>query len=125
MAADPNWRVLSIRVRDRFGDHGLVGVAITRDEGNACEIDTFLLSCRVIGRDVETALLSHLSQAAAGRGRQRLCGWFLPTTKNAPAREFYRQHGFELQQNDAQGSQWAFDLQKARIACPQWIKLTP
>jgi FkbH-like protein len=125
LAADPNWRVLSIRVRDRFGDHGLVGVAITRDEGNACEIDTFLLSCRVIGRDVETALLSHLSQSAAARGRQRLCGWFLPTAKNAPAREFYPLHGFELQQNNVKGSLWAFDLQKAQIACPEWIKLTP
>jgi FkbH-like protein len=124
LAADPNWRVLSIRVRDRFGDHGLVGVAITRDEGNACEIDTFLLSCRVIGRDVETALLAHLSQLAVDRGRLRLCGWFLPTAKNAPAREFYARHGFELQQNDAKGSLWAFDLQKTKIACPEWIKLT-
>jgi FkbH-like protein len=125
LAANPNWRVLSVRVRDRFGDHGLVGVAITRDEGDACEIDTFLLSCRVIGRDVETALLSHLSQSAAARGRQRLCGWFLPTAKNAPAREFYPLHGFELQQNNVKGSLWAFDLQKAQIACPEWIKLTP
>jgi predicted enzyme involved in methoxymalonyl-ACP biosynthesis len=54
-----------------------------------------------------------------------LCGWFLPTAKNAPAREFYPLHGFELQQNNVKGSLWAFDLQKAQIACPEWIKLTP
>ena len=124
LAADPNWRVYSIRVRDRFGDHGLVGVAISRDEGQSCEIDTFLLSCRVIGRTVETALLSHISELAAARGRQRLRGWFLPTAKNEPAREFYSQHGFELQENGDTGSLWAFDLKKAQIPRPDWIKLT-
>jgi len=53
--------------KNRFGDHGLVGVAITHDEGNTCLIDTLLLSCRVIGRTVETALLAHLAQSAASR----------------------------------------------------------
>src|SRR5262249_23930379 len=56
IAAQPDWQVLSIRLRDRFGDHGLVGVSITHDQGEICEIDTFLLSCRIIGRTVETAL---------------------------------------------------------------------
>ena len=65
LAARPGWQVLSIKVRDRFGDHGLVGVAISRDEAETCEIETFLLSCRVIGRAVETALLSHLARTAA------------------------------------------------------------
>ena len=95
LAADPQWQVMSIRVKDRFGDHGLVGVAITHDEGDACEIDTFLLSCRVIGRTVESALLSYLAEGASSRRRRRLSGWFLPTKKNVPARDFYQQHGFE------------------------------
>ena len=82
MAARKEWQVTSIRVRDRFGDHGLVGVAITHDEGDACKIDTLLLSCRIIGRTVETALLSYLAECAAARGRRRLLGWFLPTKKN-------------------------------------------
>jgi FkbH-like protein len=123
MAAKPEWQVLSIRVRDRFGDHGLVGVAITRDEKDVCEIDTLLLSCRVIGRTVETALLSYLAQAAATRGRQRLSGKFLPTKKNAPAKEFYSQHGFQLHPQNGEGSLWEIDLQKHPIAWPEWIKL--
>src|SRR5215469_4238563 len=61
LVENPSSQVLSIRIRDRFGDHGLVGVSITRDEGETCEIDSFLLSCRVIGRTVETALLAHLA----------------------------------------------------------------
>jgi len=115
-------RVFSIRVRDRFGDHGLAGVAITRDQGDVREIDTFLLSCRVIGRTVETALLSFLAQDAASRGLKRMQGWFFPTKKNAPAREFYREHGFATQDTNGRGSLWVFDL-AAPIPCPEWIHL--
>ena len=123
MAKQPEWHIFSIRVRDRFGDHGLVGVAIAHDEGEQCEVDSFLLSCRVIGRTVETALLAHLAESAAQRGRKRLAGWFLPTRKNAPARDFYRQHGFEQQETNDTGSLWTLDLNSSTLRCPDWIKL--
>jgi FkbH-like protein len=123
MAARPEWQVVSVKVRDRFGDHGLVGVAITKDEAETCEIETFLLSCRVIGRTVETALLSHLARSAAARGRRQLIGRFSPTKKNAPARDFYSQHGFQLFQEDSSGSVWTLDLQHHTIATPEWIRL--
>jgi FkbH-like protein len=123
MAKQPEWHIFSIRVRDRFGDHGLVGVAITHDVGEQCEVDTFLLSCRVIGRTVETALLAHLAESAAQRGRKRLEGWFLPTKKNAPARDFYEQHGFEWQLTNCEGSLWTLDLKSSTLRCPDWIKL--
>jgi FkbH-like protein len=119
----PEWNIFSIKVRDRFGDHGLVGVAITHDEGEQCEVDTFLLSCRVIGRTVETALLAHLAESAAQRGRKQLFGWFLPTRKNAPARNFYEQHGFERRATGSAGTLWTLDLQSSTLRCPEWIKL--
>ena len=124
LAAQPGSQVLSIRVRDRFGDHGLVGVAITCDRDETCEIDSFLLSCRVIGRTVETALLAHLTESAARRGCKELIGWFLPSKKNAPAREFYRQHGFELAKQNGDGSLWSLDLTQRKIASPEWIKVS-
>ncbi len=123
MAKTPDWHIFSIRVRDRFGDHGLVGVAIAHDEGEQCEVDTFLLSCRVIGRTVETALLAHLAKSAAQRGRKRLVGWFLPTKKNAPARDFYSQHGFDRQEANGTGSLWTLDLERSTLRSPDWIKL--
>jgi FkbH-like protein len=123
LAKQAPWHIFSIRVRDRFGDHGLVGVAMAHDEGEQCEIDTFLLSCRVIGRTVETALLAHLAESAAQRGRKRLVGWFLPTKKNAPARDFYEQHGFARQKTTDQGSLWTLDLNESRLRSPEWIKL--
>src|SRR5271166_1863023 len=125
MAKQPDWHLFSVRVRDRFGDHGLVGVAITHDKDELCEVDTFLLSCRVIGRTIETALLARLAESATQRGRQRLVGWFLPTKKNAPARDFYEQHGFQWQATSCEGSLWTLDLESSAsiLRCPDWIKL--
>jgi len=121
--AHSDWYVFSIKVRDRFGDHGLVGVAIVRDQGDQCEIDTFLLSCRVIGRTVETALLAHIAESARQRGCKRLAGWFFPTKKNAPARDFYSQHGFVNQEQNESGSLWVLDLKNSSLHSPDWIRL--
>jgi FkbH-like protein len=123
IAARPHWQVFSLRVRDRYGEHGLVGVAITFDEGDDCEIDTFLLSCRVIGRNLETAFLSYLAEAARGRGLKSLRGWFLPTKKNAPAEEFYSQHGFLSTSTKRDGTLWVLDLQANAIETPEWVKV--
>lgn len=122
MANEPDWRIQSIRVRDRFGDNGLVGMAITHYQGQFCEIDTFLLSCRVIGRTVETALLATIAEQARIEGAQRLVGWFFPTNKNAPAREFYRSHGFTCTLERGAESRWEFDLTCGDIVSPPWIK---
>jgi FkbH-like protein len=127
LARRPGWRVLSIKVRDRYADNGLVGVAITQEHGEVCEIDTFLLSCRVIGRTVETALLAYLAEEARERGLRRLDGWFLPTKKNAPARDFYREHGFHLlaekTPEGAPGELWSLDLPAKKVRCPDWIRV--
>lgn len=124
MSGRPDYDVVSIRVRDRYGDHGLVGVAIACDQNADCVIDTFLLSCRVIGRSVETALLSTVAVRARARGCTRLLGRFLPTKKNVPARNFYEQHGFRLVSQSEQEFVWDFDLSKSKISCPAWMKLT-
>jgi len=123
MARQPGWNIFSIRVRDRFGDHGVVGVAIAHDQGEQCELDTFLLSCRIIGRTVETALLAHIAKSATDRGCKRLVGWFLPTKKNAPARDFYPRHEFELAEQKPEGSLWSLDLTRHQVAFPEWVRL--
>jgi FkbH-like protein len=124
MAADPGYRVYSARVKDRFGDHGLVGVAIIKERGEAWEIDTFLLSCRVIGRTVETALLSFIADATRASGVTRLQGWFLPTKKNAPAKDFYPSHQFHLSAENEGGTLWEMGLDDAGVTCPAWIRLS-
>jgi len=123
MAASPNWRVWSLRVKDRFADNGLVGVSIARVDGQVCEIDSFLMSCRVIGRTVETALLAHLAADARQRGATVLQGWFFPTKKNAPAREFYREHGFQVAEGQDDSVLWTFDLTRNTIPSPEWVSV--
>lgn len=124
LAASPGWNCFSIRVRDRFGDNGLTGVAITRLHDGICEIDTLLMSCRVIGRTLETAFLSFLVQFARSHGAQQLQGWFLPTRKNAPARNFYPSHGFATAGNDGDATLWTLDLANPSVTCPEWVKLS-
>ncbi|MFO0827690.1 MAG: HAD-IIIC family phosphatase [Phycisphaerales bacterium] len=122
MAADPAWQLCAVRVKDRFGDNGIVGVAFTRLEGDEAEIDTLILSCRVIGRTVETGFLSYIAERAIGAGAKRLHGWYLPTKKNAPCKEFYGAHGFAVREQRDGGVHYGFDLTSGEIAWPRWIK---
>src|ERR1035437_4745895 len=123
MAATPKWRVWSLRVKDRYADNGLVGVAIARVDGEVCEIDSFLMSCRVIGRTLETALLAHLAADAREQGAEVSQGWLLDTKKNAPAREFYRDHGFEVAERTEEGVLWKIDLSRTTILPPEWVRV--
>jgi FkbH-like protein len=125
MSDSPDWRVYSIRVRDRFSDNGLVGVAALRRHEHAWEIDTLLLSCRVIGRTVETAFLAYLIDETVAAGASVIEGWFLPTKKNAPASEFYSSHGFRLVEETGKGARWVLDLPQTAVRCPEWIRIMP
>lgn len=104
---------LALRLQDRYTDHGLVSVMIARCEGELLDIDTWLMSCRVIGRTVEATMLEHLCRQAAQLGCTVLQGTYIPTQKNAMAAEVYAKHGFEPF-NQTTGHQiWRYDL-KAR-----------
>jgi FkbH-like protein len=118
-------RVLGLRARDRFGDHGLVGVVITRADGDQWDIDSLLLSCRVIGRTIETALLAYIAEEAARAGALALSGWYLPTRKNGPAQATYPDHGFqEAEHRDGGGTRYVLALAGRELVCPPWIQLT-
>lgn len=77
-----------VEVCDRFGDHGLVGVLIHGKTDDAVEVDSFLLSCRVLGRGVEHRMLNDLGKLAQGLGLSRVVATLVPTAKNLPARRF-------------------------------------
>ncbi|MGE3539062.1 MAG: HAD-IIIC family phosphatase [Candidatus Tectimicrobiota bacterium] len=124
MAESPEWDVYAVRVRDRFGDNGIVGVVIVHDRDEVSDIDTFLLSCRVISRGVETSILSFLSERARARQLRQMQGWFLPTKKNIPARDCYAEHHMQAVAQQDGATLWALDLATQDIACPPWIRLT-
>lgn len=92
---DPSCRVASLRLRDRFGDMGLVCAGILRGVGSeVAEVDTLVMSCRVMGRFVEDAFLAYLARLARAQGALRLRGVFRATAKNAPVARFYQERGF-------------------------------
>ncbi|MFL5912134.1 MAG: HAD-IIIC family phosphatase, partial [Gaiellaceae bacterium] len=96
MLADPDWELHTVAVRDRYGDSGIVGlVALHFTSPDEAELDTFLLSCRVLGRRVEDALLAWSAEHARARGARLLVGRYIPTKKNAQAASFYPERGFE------------------------------
>ena len=87
--------VLYLSLKDKDGDAGIVGVAILQFSGDTGKIDTFLLSCRVIGRGVENAFLSCIIEAARLRKVEIVQGVYQPTSKNQQVSEFYNRCGFD------------------------------
>ncbi len=111
------------RASDVHGDHGLIAVALLDFDGGVCSIDTLLMSCRVIGRTLETAVLHFLEGRALARGARAMRGEYLPTAKNGPCREFYPQHGFTLAAEDGRRTEWSKNLEN-RTGCPEWITIS-
>ncbi len=125
MCSQPGeFQVYSMRVSDRFGDEGIVGVAIVRREGEKWVIDSFLLSCRVIGRTVETALLAKIAEDAQVDGASVLIGEYIPTRKNRPASSFYSDHHFEIAEEEEGVVRWRLDLRNVTVETPEWVKPT-
>ena len=103
LAADPATAVLCVRLADRFADHGLIAVVIARQTtgagvpdpaGDVLDIDTWLMSCRVIGRTLEDEIAGLIVAEARRRGCRTVRGHYLPTAKNGLVRELYPRLGF-------------------------------
>jgi FkbH-like protein len=121
----PDWLAITVGVRDRFGDNGIVGVMMAQALEDRLDIDTLLLSCRVIGRTVETAMLAFLCDAAQQRGLGRLTGRLVPTAKNVPVRDLLERHGFsKLSEDEAGVSLWELDLTRSPVVRPPWFRLS-
>jgi FkbH-like protein len=107
-------RLLALWASDRFGDHGLTGVAVLL----AGRLDTFLLSCRVLGRGVESAFLAAVAEDAARFGARQITAQFVPTAKNGAAADFLPRHGFR---QEADGT-WTAAI-SAVPPCPPHVAL--
>jgi FkbH-like protein len=101
--ADPSLHAIQIRLTDAFGDNGIISVVIADKSGPVWEIDTWLMSCRVLGRRVEHAVLAHLAAAARAEGAVALVGRYIPSAKNKMVAQHYEKLGFELVDATADG----------------------
>jgi FkbH-like protein len=99
-------RVWAFRVRDRFGDSGLTGLASLTVQDDRATVVDFLLSCRVMGRRVEEAMVAWLVERARELGARELCATYVPTERNRPCLDFWRRSGFA----SADGARFTWDL---------------
>ena len=121
LVSDPSILAMCFRLRDRFGDNGLISVILARPDGqwgeNALLLDTWLMSCRVLGRQVEAAALDVVAKEAAVRGARSLIGEYRPTPRNGLVSEHYAKLGFTPAEapptTSESASFWRFDLEKA------------
>jgi FkbH-like protein len=111
MIDDPSHYVaLHGQAADRFGDHGIVICATARIERDAAQLQSFLMSCRVVGRGIELAFLGALLAYLKKRGVQKVRGVFIPTKKNALVRDFYKSAGFSPLAPDGEAEYWVWQI---------------
>lgn len=113
--ADPDCVHVYLKLSDRFADHGLVALAIAMRDGDVLDIDTWLMSCRVIGRTVEDAMLARLGEEATRLGCTKLRGTYLPTAKNPMVSDVYGKFGFVSVDRSEEMSVWEYDLAQGPV----------
>ena len=113
-----DYLVFSVKVEDKFGDSGIVGVAIIKKMAEGWLIDNFLLSCRIIGRNIEKAMLYHIIDLVKKDGAQRVVGEYIATAKNAPCSKMYEENGFDK----AKDGLFVFETNKSFL-CPEYIEM--
>jgi FkbH-like protein len=111
MEQHPDVFTLQIRLADRFGDNGMICVIICRCGRDAWDIDTWLMSCRVLGRRVEIATLQEIARRARAAGIASLRGRYIPTDRNAMVKDHYAKLGFtKLTESKNGESTWQLEL---------------
>lgn len=118
MIRDSNFIVGCVQVEDKFGDNGITGVFIVKKESKEeWEIDTFLMSCRVMGRDIEKGIMNYIINKAKENNIKKIKADFIPTQKNKPIENFLSECGFK---KDAES--WTYII-KSKIKFPEYLTM--
>jgi predicted enzyme involved in methoxymalonyl-ACP biosynthesis len=126
MLEDPDrYVVLHGQALDKFGDHGIVICATAQIEGDTAQLQSLLMSCRVVGRAIETAFLGVLLKQLVERGVRTVRGAYIPTKKNALVRELYKTAGFSALAPEGETEHWLWEmgsseLPEADLISVQW-----
>ena len=106
----PEHKTYQIRVTDHFGDNGVVSIVIVEPRREEWHIDTWLMSCRVLGRRVEEGVLSVVVGEAKKAGATTLVGVYKPTSRNAMVSDHYKKLGFMLAHEEEGVTRWSLDI---------------
>ena len=104
-------------IEDKFGENGITNVFIIKTKPNEWIIDTFLLSCRIMGRGIEEGIIGKILEIAKNKGIEKITATFIPTEKNKPAENFLKNYGFEKEKEN-----WIF-LLKNEIKIPDYLEV--
>jgi FkbH-like protein len=122
IAANKEWSSLAISLRDRCGDNGLISVLLLRQLSQSLVVDTWLMSCRVLQRGVETLALRQIVKVAKERGATAVEGCYIPTEKNGMVREHYSRLGFKPTGSDGTKTLWRLGLAEISSLPPCHIR---
>jgi FkbH-like protein len=125
LAADPSAELLGLHLRDRLGDQGFIGLLIWRLDGGAAFIDTLLLSCRVLEREIERAAVAVAAARAGARGAGALRGEWRRTDRNARCRLALAECGMSLVVDTPDRVEFSLDLRGPLPAAPAHLCLEP
>ena len=125
-ATSPACELWVARARDRFGDLGMIAAVLLKKVGRMATIDSFLMSCRAMGRGIETAIMNHIKQRLLeDRSGLELRGRYIPTPKNGPVETFYDEQGFRLLESSSAGEKlYGLRRDEARPVPCDWIRVT-
>ena len=120
---DPNYKVISVNVSDKFGAQGLVGVVILCQKNDDITIDSFLMSCRVIGRNIEYVIMDHIIGLCRESGASSIYSSYRPTLKNQQVAEFYPNCDFDVLHDDSDDKEFALLIQSYESKKINYIRL--
>ena len=124
VAEDKNYITLYGKLEDTFGDNGVVSVVIGHILGKILEIDLWIMSCRVLKRDMEFAMMDVLVDKVKKAGIETIKGFYYPTAKNAMVKEFYKLQGFnKISEDQAGNTVWELDLKQEYNNKNKFIKI--
>jgi len=116
--------VVSVTVRNRFGDAGLTGILVLTFANGTATVENFLMSCRVLGQGVESSLWTAVLDRCRARGAERLEATYLPTAKNAQVRDFYDRLGLTLVSDEGGTRRYSQPLAGFEPPSSPWIKVS-
>ena len=117
---EQGWKIWCISVADKFGDNGITGCIMV----NGDTIDTFLLSCRILGKGIERAFLNKILLLLKESGLKTVLAHYAPTAKNAQVKDFFDRCGFHCEAEDAEGNKsYTIDFDSADLSVKEYYHI--
>ena len=110
LEGDQSFYTRQIRLKDTFGDNGMISVIVCKKNTSAWEIDAWLMSCRVLGRRVELAALQDIVTNAKASGATKVVGTYIPTVRNIIVKDHYKKLGFTKILDESEIETWKLDI---------------